>query len=213
MEHWLPLSMTTFTVIDLETTGTDPAMNEIIEIGAVKFRNGRETGRFETLVQPVSGGIPAKTTEITGITNAMLKDAPGPIAALHELADFVGEHPLLVAHSADFDLGTIHRQLDRLGLDHLKDRFDPGRTVCTLRLAEDLVPEVIENIRQVQKDRPDYLTLDGLRDHYGLTEDTRHRADSDARLTARLLYRLLKENPRLKTLRDLQNFSSSEMGQ
>ena len=70
-----PLAEVPFCVLDLETTGVGPDLSEITEIGAVRYEGGVETGRFQTLVNP-DAPIPPQITVITGITQAMVIDAP-----------------------------------------------------------------------------------------------------------------------------------------
>ena len=65
-----------FTAIDIETTGLGPEKEKIIEIGAVKYEDGVQKEVFSTLIHPQTAGIPARITELTGITNEMVKDAP-----------------------------------------------------------------------------------------------------------------------------------------
>ena len=91
------LADVTFVVVDLETTGGSPAGSQITEFGAVKVRGGEVLGEFQTLVRP-STPIPPFITVLTGITNAMVADAPGigspedaAAAYADELARFAGE--------------------------------------------------------------------------------------------------------------------------
>src|SRR5580765_678726 len=98
------LSDTTFCVVDLETTGGSAARgSKITEIGAVKVRAGEVLGEFQTLVNP-DETIPAFITVLTGITDAMVIDAPRIAEALPSFLEFA-HGSVLVAHNAPFDVG------------------------------------------------------------------------------------------------------------
>jgi DNA polymerase III, alpha subunit (gram-positive type) len=90
------LRMPLIVALDLETTGLDPAQDAVIEIGAVKFSEKRVEGEYSTLInprKPISGFI----TNLTGITNSMVLNAPLLINALPELVDFIGDAPIFGA--------------------------------------------------------------------------------------------------------------------
>ncbi|MBM3328515.1 MAG: hypothetical protein FJY67_03450, partial [Calditrichaeota bacterium] len=95
-----------FVAIDLETTGLDPASNEIIELGAVRFNNGREVGRFRQFVKPTIARLPVEITRLTGITNRDLKGAPLLASVAEKFIEFTGDLPL-VGHHVAFDLGFL----------------------------------------------------------------------------------------------------------
>lgn len=96
---------TEFVVFDLETTGLNPSQHEIIEIGAVKIKAGEKIDEFKSFINP-GVKIPAKITEITGINDRMVKDAPGLAEVINDFIEFAGDG-VLVAHNADFDYGFI----------------------------------------------------------------------------------------------------------
>jgi len=162
-----------FVVVDLETTGQRVDETGITEIGAVRLEGGRETGRFDELVNP-GRPIPPYVVQLTGITDAMVSGAP-PIEDL--LGGFVefASGAVLVAHNAAFDAAL---------LDHLSRRI-LGRplgmpSLCTLKLARRLLPEL------------ERTSLDALGEHFSLVADgSRHRAMADAVMTAEVLERLL----------------------
>ncbi|MFZ5967593.1 MAG: exonuclease domain-containing protein [Bacillota bacterium] len=95
-----------YIVLDLETTGLDPSYDEIIEIAAIKFSNGERISEFATLVKP-DNKIDKYITELTGITNAMIKDAPKIHEALPKLMEFVGDS-VIIAHNANFDINFLY---------------------------------------------------------------------------------------------------------
>lgn len=181
----LPISAARFVVVDLETTGQSPDMTGITEIGAVRIENGKEVGRFDTLVNP-GRSIPPYVAKLTGITDEMVADAP-PIEEL--IGDFVAfaADAILVAHNAAFDAALLDQMTRRilgrpLGLPSL----------CTLKLTRCLMPELTK------------ASLDALSDHFNLTSDARHRAMADAELTASVLHRLIEiDGGRCKTVGEL----------
>lgn len=91
-----------YIAFDLETTGLDPEMNDIIEIGAVKVIDGKADQYFSTFVDPVYP-IPEEATRVNHITDEMVCGAPRIGEALREFISFIGEVPLLVAHNVRFD--------------------------------------------------------------------------------------------------------------
>ena len=93
-------------VLDIETTGLHPVLDEIVEIAAVKVRNFVVQDKFHSLVRP-NKGIPSEVINIHGITEDMCAGAPGIKSALEKLFDFTGD-ATLIAHNADFDLGFIN---------------------------------------------------------------------------------------------------------
>lgn len=107
-----------FTIFDLETTGFSPANDRIIEIGAVRVEVDGTLSRFESLVNP-SMPVSARVTSITGITNAMVADAPRFTDVAYQFLDFC-RNSKLVAHNARFDLGFLQESLARCGLPLVK---------------------------------------------------------------------------------------------
>jgi DNA polymerase-3 subunit epsilon len=100
-----PLHEVTFVVVDLETTGSNPAQDQITEIGAVKVRGGQVLGEFQTLVN-TRVPIPAVISVLTGITDAMVAGAPPLRAALPAFLEFAAGS-VVVAHNARFDVGFL----------------------------------------------------------------------------------------------------------
>src|SRR5207249_2390514 len=124
-----PLAEVEFVVVDLETTGGAPGPDGIIEIGAARVAGGRLTDRFVSLVNP-SRPIQPFVTRLTGITDAMVAEAPPLAEVLPRFVEFAGG-AVLVAHNADFDLG------------HLRAAGAPldAPVLCTIQLARRLLPE------------------------------------------------------------------------
>ena len=98
------MAISEYVIFDLEANAdqTHPPQHEIIEIGAVLVRDGEEIDRFETLVRPTRRLRP-QTLELTGITQEMVDDAPGPAEALRSFRSFVGNHPLIAHNGHGYD--------------------------------------------------------------------------------------------------------------
>jgi DNA polymerase-3 subunit epsilon len=159
-------AVSSFVAFDFETTGLRPDSDRIIEIGAVKYIDGEEVSSFETLVNPIRL-LSAQITELTGITNLQLKDAPTLDTVLPELLEFVGDLPL-VAHNAPFDSAFLEAACKRWGLDAPKEYYD------TLVLSRKILPGFAHYKLQ---DLIFQLNIDG---------GEAHRASSDARACGEL---------------------------
>lgn len=172
-----PLAQTTFVVVDLETTGTSPRSSAIMEIGAVKVRGGEVLGEFHTLVDP-GMTIPPTITVITGITSAMVVDAPRIEAVLPMFFEFAGFGPttVLVAHNARFDVGFLKAATTGLDLP-----WPRPQVVDTLRLARTII---------TRDEVPNYK-LGTLARFIGSATTPDHRALHDARATVDLLHGIL----------------------
>ncbi|MCZ6739752.1 MAG: DEDD exonuclease domain-containing protein [Actinobacteria bacterium] len=169
-----PLFDVTFCVLDLETTGGSPANCEITEIGAVKYRGGELLGSFQTLVDP-GQAIPPSITILTGITHAMVFDAPRIESALPMFLEFIGD-AIVVGHNVRFDLSFLNAAAIRLGYGHLENK-----SVDTAALARRLIRPEVRNLR-----------LQTLADHFRSPVRPVHRALDDARATAHVLHGLLE---------------------
>src|SRR5437899_3118948 len=119
-----------FVVVDVETTGTDPKMADLLEIAAVKVKGGKITDRWSTFVNP---GRPIVGHQMHGITDKDVKGAPAPKEAAQQFLAFAGD-PTLVGDNVGFDLGFIEEALG----DGF--RFEPGRYFDTLTLARESFP-------------------------------------------------------------------------
>lgn len=122
-----------YTAIDIETTGLDPEYCDIIEIAAVKYSEGRKTAEFCSLVKP-SDPVDEYITELTGITDEMLKDAPDPAAALRDFCNFVGSD-LLIGYNVNFDINFLYDEIKF----YLSDTFS-NSFVDVMRIARRAVP-------------------------------------------------------------------------
>lgn len=186
----------TWVAIDVETTGLDPQEDRIIELGAVRFSGGVPVASFGSLVNP-GRPLPAAVVSLTGLTDAVLADAPSVEQALPSLVTFVGQDPL-VGHNLDFDLAFLERagRLGPLGRDR-----DPLGTACgapqpeawdrrtgqpdldTLLLARILLPGL------PSYSLPALLAEAGL----GRPDGAGHRAEADAQDAGRLVVWLFEQ--------------------
>ncbi|MEX2486436.1 MAG: DEDD exonuclease domain-containing protein [Nitriliruptoraceae bacterium] len=185
-----PLIDTTFVVVDLETTGLDPRRDRITEIGAVRVRGGDVEREFSTFVHP-GRPIPAAITALTGITDAMVRNAPRIDDVLDHFRPFVAG-AVFVAHNARFDHGFLATAFARAGLPE----FGPV-VIDTARLARRLLRDEVRNVR-----------LSTLAGHLGARTRPAHRALADARATVDVLHALLERAgslgaTSLEELRDL----------
>jgi DNA polymerase-3 subunit epsilon len=170
-----PLREVTFVVVDLETTGGSAATEAITEIGAVKVRGGQVLGEFATLVDP-GRTIPPQITILTGITDAMVFDAPRIESVLPMFLEFL-RGSVLVAHNARFDVGFLRAACARQQLPW------PGPAVVdTVRLARKVLPRA---------EAPS-VRLSALAALLGARTRPDHRALTDARATVDVLHALFE---------------------
>lgn len=168
------VSDATFVVTDTETTGTKPERQRVIEIGAVKVRDGEVVERFQQLVNP-QRSVPRRITKLTGITTGMVFEAPPVDEVLPKYLDFLGDG-IFTAHNLSFDRGFLQAECRRAGLDKFTNE-----TLCTLRLARRLLPGL------------DSKGLSRLAQFYDIDVEGRHRALGDAEATAIVLKRFLSQ--------------------
>ena len=168
----VPFCDRSFVVFDIETTGLKAQSCEIIEIGAIKVRNGEIIDRFSTFIDD-GCIIPSNITALTRITNQMIAGSPSTREALSSFSDFLRDS-IPVAHNARFDMGFIREHGARYGIDFSMPFAD------TLMLSKYLLPELINH------------KLDTVCDHYGIDISGHHRAIDDATATADVFLRLLQ---------------------
>lgn len=163
-------------VFDIETTGLSVQNDRITEIGAVKIRNGEIVDEFDTFVNPEME-IPEEITELTSITNDMVRNAPLCDEALRMFFDFVGQteskyKKLLIAHNATFDTGFIRAAAQRYGMEFDYPYLD------TLALSRFLNPDLKKH------------KLDIVAKHYHLEDFNHHRACDDAGILAKIYFKM-----------------------
>lgn len=156
-----------FAFLDLETTGTDPTQDRITEIGVLTVDDGVAQENWSQLIDP-GMPIPPAIQALTGITPAMVRDAPAFTSIAERAADLL-KGRILVAHNARFDYGFLKAAYRRLGI-----RFQ-AEVLCTVRLSRQLYPDATGH------------GLDALIARHRLGDEARHRALGDARLIARFV--------------------------
>ena len=168
-------------VIDVETTGTDPKMSDLLEVAAVKIKGTKVVDRWSTFVNP---GRPIVGNQMHGITDKDVKGAPSPKEAADQLLAFVGD-ALVVGHNVGFDLGFIEEAKG----DGF--RFQPGTYLDTLVIARDGYPGA------------ESYKLGDLARFFGVELSQGHRALPDAEATANLLLWFANDLPgRISALRE-----------
>lgn len=186
------LSRVTFVVLDLETTGGPPGDGAgITEVGAVKVRGGQRLGEFATLVNP-GGSVPPFITVLTGITTAMVAQAPPIEVVLPSVLEFLGD-AVLVAHNAPYDVSFLKAACQAHGY------LWPGPVVLdTAALARRVL--LAEEVRDRR--------LATLASYFHTSARPTHRALDDARATVEVLHGLIGRlgGHRVHTLRDTVEF-------
>ena len=156
-------SLGDFAFIDVETTGMKPLTDRVTEIAVIRFSADREPERWQSLINP-GVAIPAEIQALTGITNAMVRNAPSFFEVRGELRRLL-EGAVFVAHNARFDYGFIKNEFRRQGETFTAD------VLCTVRLSRKLYPDA------------DGHGLDAVISRHRLSGFDRHRAMGDTEAT------------------------------
>ena len=167
-----------FVVFDIETTGLSNRTCGITEIGAVKVKNGEILDRFNTFVNPEMP-IPEEITQLTSITDDMVKDAPTVKEALPAFLSFAGDR-LLIAHNADFDVGFIRAAAEQNGIPFASPYLD------TVALSRHINPELKNH------------KLDTLAEYFALGDFNHHRACDDAEMLAMIFFKMAEKMIKLE---------------
>ena len=181
----IELNKASYVVFDFETTGLSARYDKIIEFGAVKIEHGSVVSRLDILINP-EREITAKITQLTNITQSMVKDAPTIKEAMPKILEYIGDS-ILVTHNASFDIAFLNEALINLGQEEIKNGV-----VDTLALSRYTFPESRAH------------NLGALCRHLEVIydEESAHRADYDAFVLSEvwqaLLVQLTKENLHLK---------------
>ncbi|MBW2992282.1 3'-5' exonuclease [Candidatus Woesearchaeota archaeon] len=161
-----------FVVVDIETTGLYPYLHKITEISAIRYKNYRIREEFTTLVNP-ERHIPLFITNLTGITDRMVKDAPLIHKVMPKFLDFLGGRTL-VGHNAWFDF----KFLEHNSMKYLRKGME-NDVLCTCKLARRLVPYLYSK------------RLNVICNHLGIKNINAHRARGDALATTQILEKFL----------------------
>lgn len=181
-----------FVVFDLETTGLKAGSEEITEIGAVICKKGEILDKFQTFVNPKKH-IPPNITQLTGIRDSDVRDAPELKEALEAFLEFVGDRPL-AAHNASFDMEFVAVGCEKTGLEFNSLALD------TLVMAQCLLPNLKKH------------KLNLVASFLGLPDFNHHRASDDAITTAHLMDRfftMLREKG-IENVRDINPYMQSQ---
>jgi DNA polymerase III epsilon subunit len=192
MYHAQPrLTDMTFVALDTETTGLQPIVHRLVEIGAVRFRlNGRELATFQTLIDPHIP-IPKEVQQVHGITDKMVRGQPTVEQMMPHFIDFLGPRDtILLAHNAPFDLGFLAMALIRLGI-----ACPPHDVFDTLAMARQLYPTWPSH------------SLAHVALRLNVTSRAEHRALSDALLVKGVFLAMLKEKTTVNTIADVTSVS------
>lgn len=160
----------TFICFDIETTGLSATRDKITEIGAAKVVNGEITDTFSTFANPEMP-IPQKITQLTGITDDMVKDAPSQSDAVSAFLEFAGDN-VLVAHNAPFDTSFIRNACENMGREYNYTSID------TVAISRAILPD-IKNCK-----------LDTVAKYLRLGDFNHHRATDDAEILAKIFISL-----------------------
>ncbi len=166
--------MNRFAIVDIETTGTRTPTHGITEVAILLYENGKVSDSFHSLIDP-EAPIQPYVSQLTGITNEMVRDAP----KFHEVGREIWnltEDAVFVAHSVNFDYSYIHGAFRDLGAEFRRKKL------CTVRFSRRIFPGL-----------PSY-SLGNICRHLGITIEDRHRAMGDARATVELFERCLQND-------------------
>ncbi len=186
-----PLSEQTFCVVDIETSAGNPRSGQIIEIGALKVRNGKIIEKYESLVNTYT--IPHTIQELTGITPQMTHSSPNIQTVLEEFRIFL-EDDIFVAHDINFDYKFISQSMKKYDLGELLNR-----KLCTIDLSKKLI--------EIER-----YGLKYLKEHLQIDQGSHHRAFSDAYCTAMVLLECIQRVPKhIDTAEKLISFSHGKL--
>ena len=179
-----------YAIVDLETTGGRASRDKITEIGIV-LHDGRQIVRtYETLVNPECP-IPYGITQLTGITQEMVQDAPRFFEVAKEIVELT-EGAVFVAHNVRFDYSFLREEFKRLGYTYSR------KTLCTVRLSRKTFPGL-----------PSY-SLENLIRHFGIQVSDRHRAMADTLATTELFERILRSEESQEAIHKIVNLGIRE---
>ena len=181
-------------VFDIETTGLSAEKDVIIEIGAALIKDGKETDRFQTFVDP-EGHISTEITRLTGITDDDVKGAPPQKEAVEAFLKFAGGRPL-AAHNASFDIGFIYEACVRNGIEFENSYID------TLAMSRAMLPELKSH------------RLNLVAAFLGLPEFSHHRAVDDAVTAGLIMTALFKmmQDEKIEKLSEINEYISPILG-
>jgi len=179
-----------YVVLDLETTGFDPSYDEIIEMAAIKFSNGEKIAEFNSFVKP-DNKIDEYITQLTGITNEMVKDAPKIKKVLPDLIKFLGDS-VIIAHNANFDINFLYDNYMLCINEPFKNDF-----IDTMRISRRLYKDIRHRLVDLTKE-------------FCISFDVQHRAMADCEVTHKV-YEHMKNHCSINNI-DLAVFHRTSHG-
>lgn len=182
---------TEYCILDIETTGLSFRTEKITELGAVIYKNGEILDEFECFVNPEKS-IPEEVVNVTNITDDMVKDAKTIEEILPKFLDFIGDR-IIVAHNADFDVGFIKYNAERIGVK-LENTY-----IDTLRLAKDLFPDYKK------------YKLGIIADNLGIKVEVAHRALDDV-ITLKKVFEVMQNMLKEKGAKTVNDIDKIEEG-
>ncbi len=192
--HNIILKDATFVVFDIETTGFSTEFDDVIEIGAVKVKNGIVLDTFSEIIDP-QRPISNKIKELTNITDDMIQGSRKIKEVLPEFLTFCGDC-ILVAQNASFDIGHIYENIKRLGLD--KKEYP---VIDTMQLARNFYFNELK-----------FFNLKALCKLFKVKQESHHRADDDARVTSEIFMQMLTrlQELNINNYNEINNHINSE---
>lgn len=167
-----------FAVVDFETTGVNPTSDRIVQLAAIVVNGeGEIVDEFDTVVKPESPDNYTHGAEhIHGISESEVANGMPLSEALQKLWD-ISSGNVFTAHNAQFDIGFLHAESERIGLDYRVESH-----IDTLSLA-----------RKIDTEKTRRHSLEALCQHYGIQREKAHDAKADATATAELLMHLIRD--------------------
>lgn len=183
----------TFVVVDVETTGMSPISDRMTEIAMMKIRNGVLIDEYSSLINPLQT-ISHFITDLTGIDNLMVRDAPTARELVPDIARFL-KNSVFVAHNAAFDWGFVyHSAIRERGIELSNPKL------CTVKLSRRILPNLPSR------------SLGPVAEFLDIRIPQRHRASGDAYATALVLIKFLsflKKRHSIKTIEELLRYQTS----
>ena len=191
----LPIEEADYCIVDVETTGLSPRHNGVIEIGLVRVSGLKIIDTYSSFINP-GKDIPYFITQLTGITNEDVYDAPFFEDIADEITEFIGSN-ILAAHNLSFDSSFLKKEFIYCGKEPLNNLG-----LCTLKLSRRIYPMLRSK------------SLGVVCKHLGLKNSGAHRALSDSEVTAKLLIKLIKEvkNFNIRYVNELISYQSAPKG-
>lgn len=163
-----------YTVVDIETTGLSPCTEEIIEIGAIRVRDGKETERFSELIKPEKR-IPPFITSLTGITESMVANSRCACEVLTDFRAFLG-NDTVVGHNVNFDIDFLYDHCEKHLIAALNNDY-----IDTLKISRRVLPKLHGH------------KLMDLAEYYNVGYEGAHRAVNDCAITNRVYENLFSD--------------------